>query len=342
MASRSGLPGPANDRPLRRLLTLWAVLCATGVAALPQTAWVDPSPHARRLVTVGSDARLELLDWGGTGRTLVLLAQLGQTAHIYDDWAPVLARSYRVVGITRRGYGESSATGAFSAEELATDIIRVLDAEKLRDAILVGNQFAGEELSWIGSRLQDRVAGLVYLDAAYDRSDIATERAIARRIPPQEGPRPEDMASIEALTRWASRGSVKIPEAEFRQLAQVAPDGRVTGERTARDVRERILAGMTATEFSRIRVPVLAIYATPASPDSFPGCRAAADPAVRQACQELFAWTSKRLEISKKMVRSAQARSQVVEISGANAFVFLSNPTDVGRALEQFVEGLAR
>ena len=318
------------------------MLSATGVAALQQPAWVDPSPHTRRLVPVASDARLELLDWGGTGRTVVLLAQLGQTAHIYDDWAPVLARSYRVVGITRRGYGESSATGAFSAEELATDIIRVLDAEKLRDPVLVGNQFAGEELSWIGSRLPNRVAGLVYLDAAYDRGDIATERAIARRIPPQGGPQPEDMASVEALTRWASRGSVKIPEAEFRQLAQVAPDGRVTGERTARSVPEQILAGMTTTDFSRIRVPVLAVYATPASPDSFPGCRSATDAGVRQACQELFDWTSKRLEASKKLVRSAEARAQVVELSGANAFVFLSNPTDVGQALETFVEGLAR
>ena len=319
------------------------MLSAAGVAALAQTAWVDPSPHTQRLVPVGPAARLEVLDWGGSGRTLVLLAQLGQTAHIYDDWAPALARRFRVVGITRRGYGESSATGGFSAEELATDIIRVLDAEKLRDPVLVGNQFAGEEMSWIGSRLPDRVAGLVYLDAAYDRSDIATERAIARRIPPQGGPRPEDMASVEALTRWASRGSgVKIPEAEFRQVAQVAPDGRVTGERTSRGVPEQILAGMTKTDFSRIRVPVLAVYATPASPDSFPGCRSAADPAVRQACQELFDWTSKRLENSKKLVRSAQARAQVVELPGANAFVFLSNPTDVGRALEPFVEGLAR
>jgi non-heme chloroperoxidase len=319
------------------------VLWAPSVSGLAQTAWVDASPHTQRLVPVGPTSRVEVLDWGGSGRTLVLLAQLGQTAHIYDDWAPTLARRFRVIGITRRGFGESSATGGFSAEELATDIIRVLDAEKLRDPVLVGNQFAGEEMSWIGSRLPDRVAGLVYLDAAYDRSDIATERAIARRIPPRGGPRPEDMASVEALTRWASSGSgVKIPEAEFRQVAQVAPDGRVTGERTPRAVLEQILAGMTKTEFSRLRVPVLAVYATPESPDALPGCRAVADPAVRQACKELFDWTSKRLENSKKLVGSAQARTQVVELPGANAFVFLSNPADAERALEPFVKGLGR
>ena len=132
------------------------------------------------------------------------------------------------------------------------------------------------------------------------------------------------------------------PEAEFRQIAQVAPDGRVTGERASRVVTEQILAGMTKTDFSRIRVPVLAVYATPASPDSSPGCRSAADPAVRQACQELFDWRSKRLEASEKLVRSARARAQIVKLPGANAFVFLSNPTDVGQALGPFLATLPR
>ena len=75
------------------------------------------------------------------------------------------------------------------------------------------------------------------------------------------------MASVEALTRWASSGSgVKIPEAEFRQVAQVAPDGRVTGERASRAVQQQILAGMTKVDYSTIRVPILAIYATPVVP----------------------------------------------------------------------------
>jgi len=119
-------------------------------------------------------------------------------------------------------------------------------------------------------------------------------------------------------------------------------DGRVTGERTPPAVQQQILAGMTRVDYSTIRVPILAVYATPVSPESFHGCGSAADSAVRQACQELFDWTSKRLEDSKKLVRSAQSRAQIVELSGANTFVFLSNPTDVGRALVPFVEGLAR
>src|ERR1700704_2011614 len=100
----------------------------------------------------------------GAGRTLVLLAQLGQTAHISDDWAPRLARSFRVVGVTRRGYGASRAPATgYSAARLSQDIVAVLDAEKILRPVLVGNQFA-EELSWIGAQVPIRVAGVVYLD----------------------------------------------------------------------------------------------------------------------------------------------------------------------------------
>jgi non-heme chloroperoxidase len=323
-----------------RFLTRWTFLLTATVGAFAQTQWVDPSPHGQRLVQVGSNASIEVLDWGGSGRTLVLLAQLGQTAHIYDGWAPMLATGHHVLGITRRGYGASSAGGGFSAEELAMDIVRVLDAEKVQDPVLVGNGFAGEEMSWIASRFPNRVAGLVYLNAAYDRTNIGAEGAIARRIP-QRGPTPADMASVEAVTRWASNGGrLPIPEAEFRQLAQVAPDGRVTGERTPREVQQQILAGMVRADYGTIRVPVLAVYAKAASADAFPGCQAATDPVVGEACRELFAWTQQQLEASKRLIATIPSRTQVVEITGASAFVFLSNPGDVTRALEPFLASL--
>jgi len=74
-----------------------------------ETAWHDPSPHSVRFVTVERDVRLEVLDWGGSGRPLVLLTGLGNDAHIYDNLAPKLAGTCHVYGITRRGFGASSA-----------------------------------------------------------------------------------------------------------------------------------------------------------------------------------------------------------------------------------------
>jgi hypothetical protein len=42
--------------------------------ATKETAWLDPSPHRARFIAVGNNIKLEVLDWGGTGRPLVLLA----------------------------------------------------------------------------------------------------------------------------------------------------------------------------------------------------------------------------------------------------------------------------
>jgi len=65
----------------------------------------DPTGHDIRFVTVDKDGRLEVLDWGGTGQTVVLLTGSGRTAHIYDNFAPKLADCCHVYGITRRGFG---------------------------------------------------------------------------------------------------------------------------------------------------------------------------------------------------------------------------------------------
>ena len=54
---------------------------ASDASQIPVT-WVDPSRHAQRFVQVETGVQVEILDWGGSGRPLVLLAGLGQTAHI--------------------------------------------------------------------------------------------------------------------------------------------------------------------------------------------------------------------------------------------------------------------
>ena len=81
-----------------------AILAILAFAQQP-AGWKDPSPHVTRFITVPPDLRLEVLDWGGSGRALVLLAGGGDTAHVFDDFAPKLARDFHVYGITRRGFG---------------------------------------------------------------------------------------------------------------------------------------------------------------------------------------------------------------------------------------------
>jgi non-heme chloroperoxidase len=136
--------------------------------AQQNVSWRDPSAHTVQFVSVEEDVKLEVLDWGGSGRPVVLLAGLGNTAHVFDDFAPKLTAEYHVYGITRRGFGASSApVTSYSADRLGDDVIAVLDALKLDRPILVGRSIAGQELSSVGSRHPERIAGLIYLEAGY-------------------------------------------------------------------------------------------------------------------------------------------------------------------------------
>ncbi|MGA3242069.1 MAG: hypothetical protein ABSG03_37925, partial [Bryobacteraceae bacterium] len=58
--------------------------------AQDSAAWQDPSPHRVQMVKTEKHVQLEVLDWGGSGRPVVLLAGLGLTAHVYDGFAPKL------------------------------------------------------------------------------------------------------------------------------------------------------------------------------------------------------------------------------------------------------------
>jgi non-heme chloroperoxidase len=123
---------------------------------------------AYHTVTVDKDVKLEVLDWGGAGWPLVLLAGNGNDAHIFDSFVTSLTPTYDVYGITRRGFGGSSAPASgYSADRLGDDVLAVLDSLKLDRPVLAGHSIAGEELSSIGSRHPGRVAGLIYLEAGY-------------------------------------------------------------------------------------------------------------------------------------------------------------------------------
>jgi non-heme chloroperoxidase len=137
--------------------------------ATKESAWLDaPTPYHVQFIEVEAGVKLEVVDWGGSGRPLVLLAGLGANAHTYDKFAARLTPSYHVYGITRRGFGASSVPpSGYSADRLGDDVLAVLASLNMNRPVLVGNSIAGQELSSVGSRYPDKVAGLVYLDAAY-------------------------------------------------------------------------------------------------------------------------------------------------------------------------------
>ncbi len=224
------------------ILLLFSLAARVSAQAPEDPPWQDPSPHTVQFVTVEEDVRLEVLDWGGSGRPLVLLAGQGNTAHVFDDFAPKLTPQYHVYGITRRGYGESSAPDSgYSADRLGDDVLAVLDYLKLDRPVLVGHSIAGEELSSVGTRHPERVAGLIYLDAGYsyayyDESlgsyliDLRELREDLDQLQPGKGPPDLDEMADKLL-----RENLPAFERDLRELREDLQTPPVTPPRPTID-----------------------------------------------------------------------------------------------------------
>lgn len=314
--------------------------------ATKETAWLDPSPHRTEFITVEKNVKLEVLDWGGSGRPLVLLAGLGNTAHVFDKFAPKLSRAYHVYGITRRGFGASSAPSpvgdtAYSADRLGDDVLAVLDALKLNRPVLLGHSLGGEELSSVGSRYPKRVAGLIYLDAGYsyayyDRSrgnfdiDLVELQKKLEKLQPGKGTQ-DPKALVQELLETTLPGFEKDLLQRQKELDVMPPALLAQASSSMPEAAQAIQRG--EQKYTNLAVPVLAIYAIPHDLGPIPGV----DDAARAA-----------FEASDEAVTAAQAKAfqsgvpsaRVIRLPHANHYVFFSNEADVLREMDAFLGSL--
>jgi non-heme chloroperoxidase len=188
--SRSIRPSPT--RPLGeqtpQLLAAWLRTDAEWAG------WVDPSAKWIRFIAVpanaGSTVRLEILDWGGHGPAVLLLAGLGESGHIYNDLAPRLTDRFRVIALTRRGHGASSRADSSTCvlDTLVADIATVMDSLRLTRASLIGHSIAGSEITRFAARWPERIDKLVYLDASHDFAGIDSILGANPAWPPDFAP----------------------------------------------------------------------------------------------------------------------------------------------------------
>jgi pimeloyl-ACP methyl ester carboxylesterase len=308
--------------------------------------WKDPSPHTTRLVTVDDGVRLEVLDWGGSGRPLILLAGGGNTAHVFDDFAPKLSAECHVYGITRRGFGASGFSAQdFGPDRLGEDVLAVIDSLKLARPVLAAHSIGGEELSSVASRRPERIAGVIYLDAAYPYAfdngkgpGMQDIQSLQQSLPAPQPPEPgrAELAGFRALYNYFVRvNGFAYPEAELRQTWESTPEGRVT---KGRDFPGGPLLMTGLKKYTEIRIPALAIFANPHGLGAWVDHNT--DPAVRKAANAYSAGLSALVERQMKVFQGCAPIGHVVVLHGAHHYVYLSNENDVLREMRAFLKGL--
>ena len=284
----------------------------------PASARRDPSPHQVRWVTVDSSVKLEVLDWGGSGPPLVLLACYLST-HVYDEFAPKLTDQAHVYGITRRGIGASDKPASgYSVQQSANDLFEVFNALALQQALLVGHSCAGQVLTLFAAQHGDRLRGLVYLDGATDPTvspaDVGAPMPDLATLPRRE-PGKRD---------WAFPGA----------LDQEQPDPVIRRAITV-DARMK-------PDYARVRVPVLAIYVGQRSFEEVVAGYTIQNDQERAALRQEYAATRALYTRWQQVLRSGIPTARIVELTGANLFMFLSNEADVLREIRAFAATLPK
>jgi pimeloyl-ACP methyl ester carboxylesterase len=286
---------------------------------------------------------LEVLDWGGSGRPVVLLAGGGNTAHVFDAFAPKLTANH-VYGITRRGFGASCVSASENGvDRLRDDVLAVIDALKLNGPVLVGHSIAGAELSSVGTSYPDRVAGLVYLEAGYPYAFDNGKGPTMKEFQGISGPRPptpgdRDLASFSALQKWdAQVYGFRTPEAEFRQTWDSTADGRAGKARDFPGSQTFVTIMTSMKRYADIPVPALAIFAIPHVRESW--IDKSTDPAVREAGRAYFGAIDALTEKQARALEGGVPSARVIRLRGAH-YIFLSNERDVLREMRAFLAGL--
>ncbi len=326
--------------PLLSLLALAACSDSSAPNLLPSSAEsaVSLGDTGSRFVTVAPGIALEYVDYGGRGTPLVLLAGSGNTAHVFATFAWRFTDRHHVIAITRRGFGASSkpATG-YDTRTLSEDIRTVLDSLKLARVNLMGHSIAGDEMTRFAGDHPDRVQKLVYLDAAYDR--VALGSILAQfPFPPPPPPTTKELASPRGFARYVQRvRGVVIPDAEIAASFRFAPDGSFLDEVASPETYAALLGGEESPDYSRVSAPALGVYAvarnagdiipwlTPASPDW---------PLAQAVFDLVFApfYARERARFDRGV-----ADSRVLELQGANHYVFLSDADRVAAAVRAFL-----
>lgn len=294
-------------------------------------------------VSVEPDVKLQVLDWGGTGRPLIFLSGLGDDAHVYDKFAVKFTEKYHVYAITRRGFGASSKPAPtnenYNADRLGDDVLAVIDDLKLDRPVLVGHSIAGEELSSVGSRHPEKISGLIYLEAGmgyayYDPGAgwiVLDMLDLKRKLDQfQEGAIQNEKQFLHDMLAATLQF-----EKDLQQMNRETPNLPAPPTPTAPSHRPPIPAAIQFGEqkYTKIDTPILAIFAIPHDLGPLFKDYPAAKAAMVEADRERFSAQANAFE-------AGLPSAHVVRLPNASHYVFKSNEADVIREMNAFLSKL--
>lgn len=176
-------------------------------------------PESRR-VRGAHDLSLHLLAWSDEGVPLLLLHGFGNDAHIWDDFAPIVAPYYRVVALDHRGHGDSAwdPQRRYEHDAMVEDVEKVTAELGIDRLVIVGHSLGGRIATLFAGRHPERMAGLVLVDIG---PEVDARGKLRIRMDVESRPSPVYASTAE----YARDLSLAYPAATPEALARMAQHG---------------------------------------------------------------------------------------------------------------------
>ena len=149
------------------------------------------------------------------GAPVVLLHGSGSNARTWDRFTLRLtAAGYRAIAVDLRGHATSVRPGDYSLGSIRDDVLELLEALTLRDAVLIGHSVGGYAALAAALRSPDRIARLVLEDLAAPprraelTKGVSPIRMLAAAAAIMTGHRDYELRALGSIFRQLSRSDM--------------------------------------------------------------------------------------------------------------------------------------
>lgn len=169
------------------------------------------SQPVRHVFLNSGDLRLHRLDFGGSGRPLVLVHGVTGHASLWHDVTVGLTSLRHVVAVDMRGHGDSqwSPDGAYRTDDHVADLEAVVNDLGEAPVDLAGLSWGALVVLAFASRLPDRVGRVALVDVEPSFEQGETDVF----------PRPREFADHAAAAAWVRETNPNAPEGMVEVVA---------------------------------------------------------------------------------------------------------------------------
>ena len=228
-----------------------------------------PFAHQSKFIRVNG-IQLNYLDWGGSGKPVVMIHGIADSPHIFDDLAQLLSPHYRVIAYARRGHGYSdSPEGPYDLPTMVEDLRQLLDSLNIPKAHLLGWSMGGNEITMFAGLYPERVEKLIYLESGYDWTDAKFLDSFGKMWAVNV-PAPSDLLSLEAYKNWFHKAWVGAEnpwspglQEYIRDITRLDSNGHVIlvpDERSFMALFESLAS--PPRDYTKVKAPALALYSS--------------------------------------------------------------------------------